>query len=157
MTATLALTALAGQAQEKPFNIIPEPVETTVTGQGEFQIQRNTMIRVSEPTLASSAAYLTDYMDRYLGIPLQTEIPKVGKSRKKGIPAVEPITLKSGEPPCIVLINRKNGDVSGGYQLEITSREGIRIEGNDEAGVFYGVQTLIQLLPTPIIFSGKFM
>ena len=72
MTATLALTALAGQAQEKPFNIIPEPVETTVTGQGEFQIQRNTVIRVSEPTLASSAAYLTDYMDRYLGIPLQT-------------------------------------------------------------------------------------
>ena len=38
MAATLALTALAGQAQEKPFNIIPEPVETTVTGQGEFQI-----------------------------------------------------------------------------------------------------------------------
>ena len=84
MAATLALTALAGQAQEKPFNIIPEPVETTVTGQGEFQIQRNTTIRVSEPALASSATYLADYMDRYLGIPLQTEIPKTGKSRRKG-------------------------------------------------------------------------
>ena len=148
MAATLALTALAGQAQEKPFNIIPEPVEITVTGQGEFQIQRNTMIRVSEPALASSATYLADYMDRYLGIPLQTEIPKTGKSRRKGNPAVEAITLKPGEPACIVLINRKNGEVSGGYQLEIIPAEGIRIEGNDEAGVFYGVQTLIQLLPT---------
>lgn len=115
MAATLALTALAGQAQEKPFNIIPEPVEITVTGQGEFQIQRNTMIRVSEPALASSATYLADYMDRYLGIPLQTEIPKTGKSRRKGNPAVEAITLKPGEPACIVLINRKNGEVSGSY------------------------------------------
>lgn len=37
MTATLALTALAGQAQEKPFNIIPEPVETTVTDRESFK------------------------------------------------------------------------------------------------------------------------
>lgn len=31
MAATFAATALAGQAQEKTFSIIPEPVEITVT------------------------------------------------------------------------------------------------------------------------------
>ena len=47
VAATFAATALAGQAQEKTFSIIPEPVEITVTGQGEYLIQRNTVIRMS--------------------------------------------------------------------------------------------------------------
>lgn len=148
MAATFAATALAGQAQEKTFSIIPEPVEITVIGQGESLIQRNTVIRMSEPTLAPSAAYLADYMERYLGIPLQVELPKSGKSRKKLSSAVETILLKLGDQPCIILKNQKNGEIPGGYQLEITPVGGVRIEGNDEAGVFYGVQTLIQLLPT---------
>ena len=148
MAATFAATALAGQAQEKTFSIIPEPVEITVTGQGEYLIQRNTVIRMSEPTLAPSAAYLADYMERYLGIPLQVELPKSGKSRKKLSSAVETILSKLGDQPCIILKNQKNGEIPGGYQLEITPVGGVRIEGNDEAGVFYGVQTLIQLLPT---------
>lgn len=148
MAATFAATALAGQAQEKTFSIIPEPVEITVTGQGEYLIQRNTVIRMSEPTLAPSATYLADYMERYLGIPLQVELPKSGKSRKKLSSAVETILSKPGDQPCIILKNQKNGEIPGGYQLEITPVGGVRIEGNDEAGVFYGVQTLIQLLPT---------
>lgn len=148
MAATFAATALAGQAQEKTFSIIPEPVEITVTGQGEYLIQRNTVIRMSEPTLAPSATYLADYMERYLGIPLQVELPKSGKSRKKLSSAVETILSKPGDQPCIILKNQKNGEIPGGYQLEITPVGGVRIEGNDEAGVFYGVQTFIQLLPT---------
>ena len=148
MAATFAATALAGQAQEKTFSIIPEPVEITVIGQGESLIKRNTVIRMSEPTLAPSAAYLADYMERYLGIPLQVELPKSGKSRKKLSSAVETILSKLGDQPCIILKNQKNGEIPGGYQLEITPVGGVRIEGNDEAGVFYGVQTLIQLLPT---------
>ena len=148
MAATFAATALAGQAQEKTFSIIPEPVEITVIRQGESLIQRNTVIRMSEPTLAPSAAYLADYMERYLGIPLQVELPKSGKSRKKLSSAVETILSKLGDQPCIILKNQKNGEIPGGYQLEITPVGGVRIEGNDEAGVFYGVQTLIQLLPT---------
>lgn len=148
MAATLAATALAGQAQEKTLSIIPEPVEITVTGQGEYLIQRSTVIRMSESDLAFSAMYLADYMKRYLGIPLQTEIPKNNKSRNKALTASQSIIPGNQEQPCITLINRKNSDVHGGYQLEITSTKGIIIEGNDEAGVFYGVQTLIQLLPT---------
>lgn len=148
MAAIFAATALAGQAQERTFNIIPEPVEIIVAGQGEYQILRNTLIRMSEPELMASATYLADYMDRNLGIPLQTEVQKAGKSRKKKTPITQSVVSKTDGQPCIVLVNRKNGDVSGGYQLRVNTTEGIRIEGNDEAGVFYGVQTLIQLLPT---------
>ena len=103
---------------------------------------------MSESDLAFSAMYLADYMNRYLGIPLQTEIPKTNKSRNKALAASQSTIPGNQEQPCIALINRKNSDVHGGYQLEITSTKGIIIEGNDEAGVFYGVQTLIQLLPT---------
>lgn len=148
MAATLAATALAGQAQEKSFNIIPEPVEIAATAEGEYLIERDTPVRVSEPALASSAVYLADYMERYLGIPLRADVPKAVKPRKKAAPAAETLAHKPGQPPCITLINQRNGEVSGGYRLEISPAEGVRIEGNDEAGVFYGVQTLIQLLPT---------
>ncbi len=75
---------------------------------------------MSEPTLAPSAAYLADYMERYLGIPLQVELPKSGKSRKKLSSAVETILSKLGDQPCIILKNQKNGEIPGGYQLEIT-------------------------------------
>nr|AAN79723.1 chitinase [Chromobacterium violaceum] len=36
--------------------------------------------------------------------------------------------------------------VSGGYRLQI-GRQGVKVEGYDAAGVFYGVQTLLGLLP----------
>ena len=160
MAATIAMTALAGQAQERTFNIIPEPVQITSTGEGEYQIKRNTAICMSEPALVTSAEYLADYMNRYLGIPLQVEVPKTGKLRKKVIPSSVPIAVNPGAQVCITLIDLENGEVSGGYRLEVIPTGGIRIEGNDEAGVFYGIQTLIQLLPTragvlPILPSMK--
>ena len=93
MTATLAATALAGQAQEKTFSIIPEPVEITVTGQGEYLIQRNTVIRMSEPMLASSATYLVDYMDRH---PLTNGSPKVWKIPKENVLCYRSNTSKVG-------------------------------------------------------------
>ena len=46
------------------------------------------------------------------------------------------------------LVDEKNGGTSGGYVLDISHENGIRITGNDAAGVFYGIQTLIQMLPT---------
>ena len=149
MTAIFAISALAGQAQEKQFSIIPEPAEITVAGEGTVQIERGMLVRVSDSSLVASADFLADYTNRYLGIPLRVDVPKKGKKRTAD-------KAVNG----IVLVNRNNGEVSGGYRLEVIPGTGIRIEGNDAAGVFYGVQTLIQMLPVragvlPILAAAK--
>lgn len=137
----LWLSVLASAQQPvKPrqLSIIPEPVEVVLADSGSYRIGRDALISVSEPALQSSATFLADYTNRYLGIPLQQELPATKKGKKKAAPI----------PAAIRLINLANGKVSGGYRLEVSPEEGIKIEGNDAAGVFYGVQTLIQLLPT---------
>ncbi len=140
MTAIIAISSLVVQAQEKRFNIIPEPVEITTNGTETFQVDRNTLIRVSESDLLFSADYLAHYVNHYLGIPLQVDAPQTSKKRKNA--------KKEESLPGILLVDKKNGSISGGYQLNISEDQGILIEGNDAAGVFYGIQTLIQLLPT---------
>ena len=143
--ALIALTAIASQAQSNEqnpkFNIIPQPVEIAVVGSDTVAITYGTALKVGDASVQPSAQYLTDYAMRYLGIPLTVQSPAIGKKGKKraSTPSIN---------PSITLINLNNGKVSGGYRMTVRSSEGIRIEGNDAAGVFYGVQTLIQLLPT---------
>ena len=102
MTAIFAISALAGQAQEKQFSIIPEPAEITVAGEGTVQIERGMLVRVSDSSLVASADFLADYTNRYLGIPLRVDVPKKGKKRTAD-------KAVNG----IVLVNRNNGEVSG--------------------------------------------
>ncbi len=40
-----------------------------------------------------------------------------------------------------------------GYKLKVT-KEGISIQGSTQTGIFYGIQTLFQMLP-PVIYSGN--
>lgn len=122
------MSVTSAWAKPSATSIIPEPAEIIEIGESRFALQRNAGIAVSDTSLAFEAQYLADYTDRYLGIPLNT-----GTATGK---------------PAISLINRNNGEVSGGYHMTIDADSGVRIEGNDAAGVFYGIQTLIQLLPT---------
>lgn len=129
LAAFIALTAsIAASAKPPVTSIIPEPAEIAESGDRTFVLQRGAEIAVSDTSLAFEADYLADYADRYLGLPLSTGT--------------------AGSKPAISLINRNNGEVSGGYHMSVDADNGVRIEGNDAAGVFYGIQTLIQLLPT---------
>lgn len=143
LTLVAMLIATIGTAQnsQKQLNIIPEPVETTITGDSCYRLTRGAVIR-TEADLQFPAEYLADYADHYLGMPLQIELPQPAKRRGKATATVEPL------PHGVQFVNLRNGEVSGGYRLTITKEQGVTIEGNDAAGVFYGVQTLIQLLPT---------
>lgn len=128
MTALAMMCATVHAQESTPsFSIIPEPVEA-IAADGQFAITRETQIVVSGKDVHSSADFLMDYLNHYLGYPLKMEKKAKGSN-------------------CISLVNKKNGEVPGGYTLEV-SANGIAIEGNDAAGVFYGMQTLIQLLPT---------
>ncbi len=117
------------QAQDlsKSVSIIPQPIEI-ISSSGVFDLRTKTSISFSSKEVLPSAVYLSDYLGRYLGYPLAVK-------REKATPK-----------QAIRLINQKNGQISGGYRLEVTP-DGVTINGNDDAGVFYGVQTLIQILP----------
>lgn len=141
IVAALAVSSLAGRAQEGKLSIIPEPAEVLSMGDSTFLISRSTPILVAEEELMFTAGYLQTYVDKYLGIPMQV-VSTNAKKRKSSKTETAPQTTG------IRLVNKENGEVSGGYTLQIVPEDGVLIEGNDAAGVFYGVQTLIQLLPT---------
>ena len=143
MIATLLASALAGQAQEAEprLDIIPEPREVKHVGDSSFQLRPGTPVRVNDAALDFTASYLAGYTDRYLGIPLQA-VPSPKKGKRKASAADE-----AGRPG-IYLENLSNGGPEGGYVLRVSADGGVRVSGNDAAGVFYGVQTLIQMLPT---------
>jgi hexosaminidase len=104
------------------FHIIPEPVKITAL-KGSFTLKDNAIIGVdaaSEPT----GVYLQNYLAEYYGLHLQV----------KTTPSKAAIRLIAAD-------NTKKG----AYTLVATSKE-IEIHGNAD-GLFYGVQSLIQLLP----------
>lgn len=45
------------------------------------------------------------------------------------------------------------GKTGEGYRLEVKDDQTVRIEGNDPAGVFYGMQSLVALLPVELILK----
>lgn len=123
----LVITVIA-QSVPAQVSIIPQPAELTVppTG-GTFQINRQTKIILSSGTLQNSAAFLNEYLKEFYGFQLSTAAKTVGTG----------ITL--------MLVKGANGP-AGGYALDV-KKTGITIRGNDETGVFYGLQSLLQLLP----------
>ncbi len=129
------------QNSSKQLNIIPEPVKTTIHSDSCYMLMRGAVIR-TEADLQFPAEYLAEYVDHYLGIPLSIDCPQPTKRRGKKTTNTEPSAHS------IRLTNLNNGEVSGGYRLNVSLDNGVEIEGNDATGVFYGVQTLIQLLPT---------
>ncbi len=129
LAATMMISTLTSYAKSDLPEIIPEPAQIDLNGEGAFRLTRDALVSMCDSSLMFEASYLAEYTDRYLGIPLKT-------------------TVKNLDKPAVSLVNLDNGAVSGGYRLTVEHDSGVLIEGNDAAGVFYGIQTLIQLLPT---------
>ena len=102
--------------------IIPRPVEFEKRN-GVFTIITTTKITHSVE-LRSSAKYLAEY--------LPLEVQESNAAAKGNI------------------VLRENKNLSAeAYTLEV-SADGVTIEGGSNAGVFYGVETLLQLLPAKV-------
>ncbi|MDD2594968.1 MAG: beta-N-acetylhexosaminidase [Bacteroidales bacterium] len=115
----------SGALSEYKADIIPEPREVSLL-RGSFIIDSQTII-VSEERTANSVKYLSDYLHKYYNLTLS-----------HGATGSRAIVLSVKEMPQAK---------QGAYSLDISS-DSIRVTGYNEAGVFYGIQTLIQLLPT---------
>lgn len=107
--------------------LIPLPKEVT-NGTGTFEVSAETGIRLigTSDKLTSIGEFLANSLRPATGFDL-------------------PVSKDSGE----ITLELTGSGPSEGYELEITEK-GIRITAEGEAGLFYGVQTLIQLFPTEI-------
>ncbi|HXB96087.1 MAG TPA: family 20 glycosylhydrolase [Puia sp.] len=117
----------ANPAPTPAIHIIPQPVAIK-ENTGHFTFTPDTRIITEGDSLTQPAAWLSDRLHLTQG--------KSGKQR-------------------IILHIGANGNATGreGYTLSVTSST-IRISANSPAGIFYGMQTLIQLLP-PDYTSGS--
>ena len=112
-------------------HIIPAPAQLS-QGAGSWPINDSAIIAF-EAGLENEASYLADKFSVNNGLNLDTELlPAVGEQ-----PEVNSIEL---------VIDSSAVTAQEGYTLEVLN-DRARIVGHDEAGVFYGVQSLIQLAP----------
>ncbi|MBP8115776.1 MAG: family 20 glycosylhydrolase, partial [Chitinophagaceae bacterium] len=110
------------------INIIPQPAEIK-KGKGVFSITNETAIAYDENN-KGSAAFLDDFFRNNFG--LELEVTKSGSNVKNAI----------------TFVKSSDQGKKGYYKLDCNSK-GITISGDNE-GIFYGIQTLGQLLTIPV-------
>lgn len=124
-TCLFFLPALFMKAQE--VSIIPQPTQLTM-GKGNFSIQAKTKIVLGAEGLDKSASFLQAYVQKMYGLHLKIE--------HRGI--------ASGN--IVLRLKKMNHTVAGAYHMEVNN-DYVSIEADQPTGVFYGVQSLLQLFP----------
>ena len=134
-----AVLALSACAREDPsmYDLIPFP-EHISSSAGSFLLSTSTTIALSDPTdseLRSLGAFGAEMLAGTLG-----SAPQI---------ADEP--ADQATPNTIALLLSSDGNVNHeGYRLDVT-RESIAITAPEPVGLFYGLQTLRQLVPLGIL------
>ena len=131
----LAAALLVGSqpaATAQSVDLIPRPVSVQ-TADGQFRLTAKSVIG-SDAASRGQADYLQDLLSRSTGWDLAV---KEGARRADIRLAVDS-----------ALVTRPEG-----YRLEVTPK-GVLITGADASGVFYGVQSLLQLFP-PQVYSRE--
>ena len=127
--AFIFIVSLSTSLLAQPIAIIPEPVSLT-WGKGTFTVRAATRITTfnSSPELTRIADYLNEKLLSTYGL----KLPVVDNAENGISLSVDQKLIQS--------IGKE------GYLLDVTSNN-IRISAGSAAGIFYGVQTLLQLLP----------
>jgi hexosaminidase len=126
---TLCMLLGFSTAAFSQLNIIPKPKEVIMpTVAGNFSINAQTHFVLKDASLQPSVDFFNDYLFRIYGFRL-----------KSGTVATK---------NAIVLDRSKAADtVEGSYTL-VVNASGVKISSFGRQGVFYGIQSLLQLLPT---------
>ncbi len=127
----LLVAPLAGAAPLPA--IIPLP-QTVIAREGAFRLSPQTQI-IAEAATRDSARYLAAHLKPATGFAFKVKSHPTNPSAQGAIF----LRLTTANPHLR----------AEGYALTVTA-DAITIEGADDAGVFYGVQTLLQLLPPQI-------
>jgi hexosaminidase len=112
-------------AQE--ISIIPKPA-SMVPGKGVLRISSATRIRLEGSGLEPSADFLNDYLQKVYGF-------RLGKASPE-------------DKNDLIILNYERLDypIPGAYRMNVDDKN-IYVAGDNAEGVFYGIQTLLQLLP----------
>ena len=123
---------MIAQTTDTKISIIPEPV-TMIRQAGYFQLPEN--ISVEAPALPALQPAI-EFLKKRLTSPTGYSVT---------------VSEKTATASIQLALNKTANLVIGkeGYQLNV-SPKGITINANEPAGLFYGVQTLLQLLPASI-------
>src|SRR6185437_15284905 len=127
----ISATSLA-QNDTNQRAIIPQPVKV-VANAGHFSLPQTIVIAApSGPEMKQVIAFLSDLLSTPTGIPVS-------------------VANSNGKAAIQLILNKKEDNIIGkeGYNLSVTPTN-IIIKANSPAGLFYGVQTLVQLFPKEI-------
>ncbi|MCP9770104.1 beta-N-acetylhexosaminidase [Lacihabitans sp. LS3-19] len=130
MKLIISLLISVGCFAQNTLSIIPKPQSIDI-GKGKFSIDENTQIAVSSDNTEATA------VAEQLAIRL-----KIIKNRP-----IEIVSANSGNNKILFLKNSKIA--KEGYELRVSNKN-ITIEASNPVGHFYGLQTLLQLLPSEI-------
>ena len=127
--------SVIGQKNNVEQLLIPEPVSVT-SGTGNFVVMNKTAIHVlaSDPDAARVGKFLSNKLSKVSGYSLPVFVNAKNTEVKNGIK--------------LSLI--KDASLGNeGYKLNVTPHE-ISISANKPAGLFYGMQSLFQLMPKEV-------
>ncbi len=125
----LWLLLQTGALFAQPFSpITPMPVSVQ-TGKGNIMLTNKTLLVVEGSGLENNAKLLNEYIKANFGFAL-----KISKQNTTS----NAIVLK---------IDKKGNAINGAYRV-VSNQKGIYIIGNNEPGVFYGIQSLLQIIET---------
>ncbi|MBQ0006579.1 MAG: family 20 glycosylhydrolase [Alistipes sp.] len=127
----ISVIVLSGcsRISENNINIIPQPVELT-PGRGHFTLDGKVFFSVSSEEAGQTAEFFASKMRKSTGFLLPVK------------------TFSSGK--CIELILEPQSNIKAeGYRLSVSS-SGVKITASDNAGLFYGMESFMQLLPAQI-------
>lgn len=120
---------------ENDYLVIPKPQNLTIE-KGRFWLKKSTKIN-ADVSLINEATYFAEIINNATGFNLNVE---AGDSNVGDIQFVLDASIKNKE----------------GYKIAIDPSK-IIVSGANSTGVFYGIQTLKQLLPTNIVVKNSFI
>lgn len=127
---SLILITLTCKLSAQNIHIIPQPVSVKTNDKAlPFTLKASTLI-IADDSLENSVSFLKTYLNNYHQLNLISSSTPAGSSNTINI-SVNPAAVQALD----------------GYQLAV-DRKQIFLTANSARGAFYGIQSLIQLLPT---------
>lgn len=134
LTLTFAFATLLSFSQKPVLSLIPQPVSVT-QGDGYFVLNAKTLINASHQLLDPLAQQLASRIRQATGY--------------KSYYSVQLLKTTIRNTISLVLVSQPSSIPAEGYELEVTANN-IILRSATSAGIFYGIQTLLQLFPKEI-------